>query len=261
MVETVTDADLRGLLDVVDAARAGACGDSGMGFPPAALEAVCRVVACDSVAFLDLVPGHHEVLVEQSYSPGGAGPSDGTEGTEGTEGTADDVDAFWRHYSDCLGCSYPAGGDTRSITAMSDFYSQREYHASGMYAEYLGPCDVEREAMMCLPAPADHSRRLVFFRSGHHDFDGRDRLLLALLRPHLAEVDRELQRRRGSTELTPRQHELLRLVALGHSNREIAHALAISPGTVRKHLENIFERLGVLSRTAAVAKGLPAGSD
>ena len=54
--------------------------------------------------------------------------------------------------------------------------------------------------------------------------------------------------------LTARQCELLRLVAAGHNNVEIARLLVLSENTVRKHLENIYERLGVSSRTAAVAR-------
>jgi DNA-binding CsgD family transcriptional regulator len=54
--------------------------------------------------------------------------------------------------------------------------------------------------------------------------------------------------------LTRRQNELLVLVAAGHSNAEIAKALCLSGHTVRKHLENIFQRLGVTNRTAAVAE-------
>ncbi len=53
--------------------------------------------------------------------------------------------------------------------------------------------------------------------------------------------------------LTPREREILELVALGKSNGEVARTLWISPGTVRKHLENAYEKLGVHSRTAAVA--------
>jgi DNA-binding CsgD family transcriptional regulator len=53
--------------------------------------------------------------------------------------------------------------------------------------------------------------------------------------------------------LTRRQAEVLRLVALGSSTEQVAAALAISTGTVRKHLEHVYERLGVSSRTAAVA--------
>jgi DNA-binding NarL/FixJ family response regulator len=54
--------------------------------------------------------------------------------------------------------------------------------------------------------------------------------------------------------LTTRQRELLRLVAAGLDNIAIARQLGLSPGTVRKHLENAFTRLGVSSRTAAIAK-------
>jgi DNA-binding CsgD family transcriptional regulator len=53
--------------------------------------------------------------------------------------------------------------------------------------------------------------------------------------------------------LSPRQREILELVAAGKTNAEIAGLLWISPGTVRKHLENAYERLGVHTRTGAVA--------
>ena len=46
----------------------------------------------------------------------------------------------------------------------------------------------------------------------------------------------------------------MRLVAAGHTNRQIARRLVVAESTVRKHLENIFERLQVSSRTAAVAR-------
>jgi DNA-binding CsgD family transcriptional regulator len=53
--------------------------------------------------------------------------------------------------------------------------------------------------------------------------------------------------------LTARELEVLRLVAAGRSNREIAAALVISEHTVARHLQNIFAKLGVSSRTAATA--------
>ena len=53
--------------------------------------------------------------------------------------------------------------------------------------------------------------------------------------------------------LTDREIEVLRLVAAGDSNRQIADALVISEHTVARHLQNIFAKLGVSSRTAAGA--------
>jgi DNA-binding NarL/FixJ family response regulator len=53
--------------------------------------------------------------------------------------------------------------------------------------------------------------------------------------------------------LSPRELEVLRLVAAGRSNREIGATLVISEHTVARHLQNIFAKLGVSSRTAATA--------
>lgn len=55
-----------------------------------------------------------------------------------------------------------------------------------------------------------------------------------------------------ATVLTKREREILRLIARGATNREVADALVISEGTVKNHLSNIFSRLGLRDRTQAV---------
>jgi len=53
--------------------------------------------------------------------------------------------------------------------------------------------------------------------------------------------------------LTPRETEVLSWLAKGKTNRDIADILGMSPRTVNKHLEHIFEKLGVETRSAATA--------
>ena len=241
MAEGIRDADLRRLLTVIDACRSA---EAAEGLPAIALETLRALVCCDAVSFLELSSAQQHAYLGQSY------PTDNPE---------DDDRLFWRHYWDCAPCCYPdRSGDLLSVTTISDFYTRRQFHNTGMYADVLGP-DVEAEAMVCLSAPPGRSRRLIFFRGPGPDFDGRDRLLLSLLRPHLNEAYQELARRRRTVPaLTSRQWELLRLLASGHSNTEIARELVVSTHTVRKHLENIFARLNVTNRTAAIAKAFPS---
>ncbi len=59
--------------------------------------------------------------------------------------------------------------------------------------------------------------------------------------------------------LSPRELEVLALLVEGHTDREIAEELFISPRTAQGHVSNIFNKLGVNSRTAAVATALQSG--
>jgi len=59
--------------------------------------------------------------------------------------------------------------------------------------------------------------------------------------------------------LTVREIEVLALAAEGHSGPEIGRALYVSPATVKTHLRNIYDKLGVTDRAAAVAEGMRRG--
>jgi DNA-binding CsgD family transcriptional regulator len=65
------------------------------------------------------------------------------------------------------------------------------------------------------------------------------------------------RRRHEIPYLSRREREVLQLAGQGYSNAEIARALFISVATVRKHMEHIFDRIGVRTRSAAAALALP----
>jgi len=75
--------------------------------------------------------------------------------------------------------------------------------------------------------------------------------------PLSASVERTLAALPAS--LTPREEDVLRLLAQGYSNRQIAHRLFISLTTVKKHVERIISKLGVSTRTQAAAKASRLG--
>jgi DNA-binding NarL/FixJ family response regulator len=65
----------------------------------------------------------------------------------------------------------------------------------------------------------------------------------------MAQVGGRLVEPRAAGSLTPRETDVVRCVALGRRNKEIARDLGISEGTVKMHLHNLYEKLGVSSRT------------
>jgi DNA-binding CsgD family transcriptional regulator len=77
--------------------------------------------------------------------------------------------------------------------------------------------------------------------------------LLQLLRPYLLLL---LTRPNAAVGLTRRAIEVLAWVAGGKTNAETAELLSIAPGTVKKHLDHIYEKLGVGTRTEAVVTAM-----
>ena len=63
----------------------------------------------------------------------------------------------------------------------------------------------------------------------------------------------------GRPTLSPREHEVLELIAEGRSGRAIAEELHVSPATVKTHLKTLYEKLGVSDRAAAVAEAMRRG--
>jgi DNA-binding CsgD family transcriptional regulator len=143
----------------------------------------------------------------------------------------------------------------RRALRISDVVTPPQLHRLAYFREVLAPMGVEHQLRLWLPAPAGVARYLFVNRgAAEDDFGEHDRDLLELLRPSLAAA----RGRWGGAVpvvdgLTRRESEVLAWVAQGLTNQEIAAHLVVSPHTVRKHLENSFEKLGVHTRAEAVA--------
>ena len=79
---------------------------------------------------------------------------------------------------------------------------------------------------------------------------GPDEILLRLIKAGPAD-DKNIIR--NKLQLTQREAEVLLWIARGKSNRDIAEILSLSPRTVNKHLEQIFNKIGVENRASAAA--------
>jgi DNA-binding NarL/FixJ family response regulator len=75
----------------------------------------------------------------------------------------------------------------------------------------------------------------------------------------LAELGASFEASTAPDALTPREREVLYLIASGSSNREIASALRVAEGTVKNHASSIFSKLGVRDRTRAVLRAVELG--
>lgn len=143
---------------------------------------------------------------------------------------------------------------------LSDVVTTHELRRSLGYEVWFGALGFAHQLRVGLDATRRHGKEFSFDRGPGRDFTARDCAVLDAVRPHLAA--RYALWRAGlgtpaakgnASGLTARELEVLSLVAEGMTNGEIAQRLWISPGTVRRHLENIYEKLDVHTRTAAVA--------
>jgi DNA-binding CsgD family transcriptional regulator len=249
MPATASETDLHTLAEMVSRDRDDLEPD---GLPPSLLLDLMGQISCDALAFTGFDTTRETAWFGQNF-PAGIWPDSAATWAPLSE-------AHWQHYWACASCSYPdRTADFGSVTKISDFYSARQWHSTGMQADYYRPLGYEHDLSLALPVQPGRTVRLFLFRGPGPDFSDHDRALLTLLRPHLQQAYRDAERRRaGTPALTPRHWELLRLVAAGHTNAQVARRLGLSEGTVRKHLENIYSRLQVSSRTAAVTRAFPS---
>ena len=159
---------------------------------------------------------------------------------------------------------------------ISDSLSIRAFRATPLYADYYAKVGLDHALALPLHVDSRWLVSFVFNRTGR-DFSARDCQLLERIRPHLAatyaqshalaEVQRALAEGVARTAegahdtyavatLTTREREVLGWLAAGKTNAQIAAIIGASPRTVAKHLERIYEKLGVESRTAAALRAL-----
>jgi DNA-binding CsgD family transcriptional regulator len=251
---TLSDQDLKSLAELVSQDRGPEVPEVGL--PPSLLRGLMAHIPCDRLDVLGLDSIRHQMWFSQMVTDDVLDEDQGEESPD---------EWWWALHFDSLSCSHPERtGDLRGIVKNADFYSRPQWHSVGMYQEILRPQGLEHEMQLCLPGPPgpdagpEHTVRVFFLREPGPDFSERDRALLTLLRPHLhqALLDAE-HRRKPVPQLTRRQWELLNLIAGGRTNTQIARQLGLSEGTVRTHLENIYRRLQVSNRMAAVIRAFP----
>ena len=244
----MTDSDVRDLLGVLERAEPAAPDDI---FYVDVLVGLRELIPCDDISFqlMEVAEQRLDVLFVTD---------DGVHRQQAVGAEDEFLQMFWQEFWEEDGCAGPmATGDYTTLIHHAELWSRRAYADTPLGAQFTA-MGLRDEVLVPMVPLRGTDRRLLLFRDGNSpEFSEREKAMLALVRPHLAELharrDREL---RGEPNLTPRQWEVLRRVASGASNTQIARALGLSEATVRKHLENVFLRLGVQSRTEAAARVL-----
>lgn len=161
----------------------------------------------------------------------------------------------------------------RLVSCESSRLSIRRLRA-GLGPGTVAPPDLPRNPahVMAVPIHEDEGTRVSFVFNRRRGFGERERERLELIRRHLGDlyrlaravddartawgVPRVSSLPSPDIALTPRETEVLGWLGGGKTDRDIADILGISPRTVHKHLQRIYEKLGVETRTAAVVRAM-----
>lgn len=242
---TTAEAHLRRMADILEEARR----DPSAGVPPESLLlGLQRLIPCDCACFSELdVPTRIHVNEQET-------PFDDWGNMGGEDGS---LDGYWRWRHQHLQCLRVTQLHTSpEVTQMTDFMTVRELMNLPIYTECLSP--FKCIAALALPTAPNRTRVFQFLRRNPKPFTDHELATLRMLAPHVNAIYQDAaHRNRPRVRLTHRELDVLRCVALGLNTPQIAEQLSVSPSTVRKHLENAFGRLGVSSRTAAVARMFP----
>jgi DNA-binding CsgD family transcriptional regulator len=164
--------------------------------------------------------------------------------------TPEDRAAFDRHFHEHPLVRFHAYQGGRVPQRISDSVPFGQFRRSALYNDYYRRIRIDHA--IALPIYVRDGLLVSFvLNRTRRDFTDRERALLDVLRPHLARI---FQRVNIAGGLTARESEVLRWVAAGKSDAQIGAILRISARTVQKHLQNVYDKLGVESRTAAAMR-------
>jgi DNA-binding CsgD family transcriptional regulator len=164
--------------------------------------------------------------------------------------SAEDRAAFDRHFHEHPLVRFHAYQGGRVPQRISDSVPFEQFRRSALYNDYYRRIGIDHA--IALPIYVRDGLLVSFvLNRTRRDFTDRERALLDVLRPHLARI---FQRVNIAGGLTARESEVLRWVAAGKSDAQIGAILRISARTVQKHLQNVYDKLGVESRTAAAMR-------
>lgn len=185
-------------------------------------------------------------------------------GNPGGAISARDRASFDRHFAEHPLVRYHAGRRGGGTHRISDSLAPAQFRASALYNEYYRRIGIDH--VVAVPLFVDRGLLVSFvLNRNRRDFSERDCALLDLVREPLAALYRNLLRRKkdrgfAALPVTPREREVLSWLAAGKTDRDIGEILGMSPRTVQKHLQHIYEKLGVETRTAAVVRAMELGS-
>jgi DNA-binding CsgD family transcriptional regulator len=222
--------------------------DNPEAFAGLALPGLARLIGCDSLSFT--VVGAEPGQVSVTRYPDGTSPLASTA-------------AFAAFVHEHPSVNYHRETGEAGPVMISDFLGRQDFHRLNLYSEYFRGIPVEYQIAFGLPSTSPEIIGIALNRAAR-DFTEYERDLLSVIHFPLATALRRARQRqcaRGAVsgalaDLTDREVRVLRLAALGRTNIAIAHTLDISPRTVAKHLEHIYRKLDVNSRTSAVFAAL-----
>jgi DNA-binding NarL/FixJ family response regulator len=165
-------------------------------------------------------------------------------------------EAWWHLLGEHPIVTYRADSADGGAVRFSDFLTRRQLRSREIYWLFFHPFEAEYVMGVEFCRSPSEFIHIGCTRS-EGDFSERQRLSLDLLRPHLARLFRKLGSDDGGIGalkglgLSRREAEILACVASGSSVRGIAQTFYLAPSTVRKHIERIYAKLGVHTRTEA----------
>ena len=233
--------------------------DDGDGFARCGVERLARLAASEltTLSLCDLRAGRRHVI----------GPPDST--------IAGDARAsFDRHFHEHPLVLYHTCEQGLHVRRISDSVSFDAFQRSALYADYYRAIGIDHAVALPVQVSNGWLVGFVLNRRGR-DFSAREVALLDQVRGAVGRLFRrthllEQVRQRWNQDslertapplprldaLSAREHEVLRWVAAGKTDRDIATILAISHRTVHKHLQSVYAKFGVETRTAAVMRAL-----